>query len=57
MIHILVQQRHIFSYLRVAFPDVLIRYLSEKECQDLILLGLYKGSEQCIFNLYTADFK
>lgn len=57
MISILVQQRHIFSYLQVAFPAVLIRYLSEKECKDVILLGLYKGSRQCIFNLHTADFK
>lgn len=54
MIHILVQQRHIFSYLQVTFFDVLIRYLSEKECQDVILLPLYRGSRQCIFSLYRC---
>lgn len=54
MIHILVQQSHIFLYLRVVFPAVLSRYLSEKECQDVILLPLYKGSRQCIFSLYRC---
>lgn len=56
-INIFCKIKYIFLYLQVAFPAVLIRYLSEKECKDVILLSLYKGFGQCIFNLHTADFK